>query len=101
MFANLTVVENLALAAPQSWWDAGRAARLARRSARCADELLADFNLTAHADTTASELSFGQRKLLEFAATLMSRPRLVLLDEPAAGREPACSSRRSSGTSAG
>jgi neutral amino acid transport system ATP-binding protein len=87
VFANLTVVENLALAAPQGWWDAGRA-RVSRAERVRADELLADFNLTAHADTTASELSFGQRKLLEFAATLMSRPRLVLLDEPAAGVNP-------------
>ena len=52
------------------------------------EELLADFNLTGHANTPAAELSFGQRKLLEFAATLMSSPRLVLLDEPAAGVNP-------------
>ena len=32
VFANLTVVENLVLAAPQSWWEAGRAARLAGRA---------------------------------------------------------------------
>jgi neutral amino acid transport system ATP-binding protein len=87
VFANLTVVENLALAAPQSWWEAGRA-RVSRTERERAETLLADFNLTAHADTAASELSFGQRKLLEFAATLMSRPRLVLLDEPAAGVNP-------------
>jgi neutral amino acid transport system ATP-binding protein len=87
VFANLTVVENLALAAPQSWWEAGRA-RVSRTERAHAEQLLSDFNLTAHADTTASELSFGQRKLLEFASTLMSRPRLVLLDEPAAGVNP-------------
>ena len=34
------------------------------------------------------ELSYGQRKLLEFAAVLMSGPRLVLLDEPTAGVNP-------------
>ncbi len=87
VFPNLTVVENLVLATPQSWWQAGRP-RVARAERALADELLADFNLTAHADTVATELSFGQRKLLEFAATLMSRPRLVLLDEPAAGVNP-------------
>ena len=87
VFSNLTVVENLVLAAPQSWWNAGRP-RVAAAERALADELLADFNLTAHADTAAAELSFGQRKLLEFAATLMSRPRLVLLDEPAAGVNP-------------
>jgi ABC-type branched-subunit amino acid transport system ATPase component len=87
VFANLTVVENLALAAPHGWWSAGRM-RVSRAERAYAEELLDDFNLTAHADTNASELSFGQRKLLEFAATLMSRPRLVLLDEPAAGVNP-------------
>jgi ABC-type branched-subunit amino acid transport system ATPase component len=87
VFPNLTVVENLVLATPQSWWQAGRP-RVARAERALADELLADFNLGAHADTVAAELSFGQRKLLEFAATLMSRPRLVLLDEPAAGVNP-------------
>jgi neutral amino acid transport system ATP-binding protein len=84
VFPNLTVVENLVLAAPQSWWSAGRA-RVAAAERALAEELLADFNLAVHADTVAAELSFGQRKLLEFATTLMSRPRLVLLDEPAAG----------------
>ena len=40
------------------------------------------------ADLLASELSYGQRKLLEFAAVLMSEPRLILLDEPTAGVNP-------------
>jgi ABC-type branched-subunit amino acid transport system ATPase component len=40
------------------------------------------------ADLYASELSYGQRKLLEFAAVLMSSPRLVMLDEPTAGVNP-------------
>ena len=87
VFPNLTVVENLVLAAPQSRWGTGRA-RVSPAERSQAEELLADFTLTAHADTAASELSFGQRKLLEFASTLMSRPRLVLLDEPAAGVNP-------------
>jgi len=87
VFPNLTVVENLVLAAPQRWWQAG-SVRVSRAERALADDLLGDFNLTAHAGTPAAELSFGQRKLLEFAATLMSRPRLVLLDEPAAGVNP-------------
>ena len=36
----------------------------------------------------AGELSFGQRKLLELAMTLMVRPRMLLLDEPTAGINP-------------
>ena len=46
------------------------------------------FGLADHARRKAGELSFGQRKLLEFASVLMGRPRLVLLDEPASGVNP-------------
>jgi ABC-type branched-subunit amino acid transport system ATPase component len=50
--------------------------------------LLDEFHLTGLAGTPAGELSYGQRKLLEFAAVLISEPRLVLLDEPTAGVNP-------------
>jgi ABC-type branched-subunit amino acid transport system ATPase component len=50
--------------------------------------LLEEFRMAHVADLYASELSYGQRKLLEFAAVLMSSPRLVLLDEPTAGVNP-------------
>jgi ABC-type branched-subunit amino acid transport system ATPase component len=39
-------------------------------------------------DEPAGKLSFGQQKLLEFAAVLMSEPEVVLLDEPAGGVNP-------------
>jgi ABC-type branched-subunit amino acid transport system ATPase component len=87
VFPNLTVLENLALAVPHSALNALRA-RISDAGRARGKELLDDFNLAAHANTLAAELSFGQRKLLEFAATLMGRPRLVLLDEPAAGVNP-------------
>jgi neutral amino acid transport system ATP-binding protein len=87
VFPNLTVLENLALAVPQGRLAAIRP-RISVDERALAEELLADFTLTAHTHALAAELSFGQRKLLEFAATLMSRPRLVLLDEPAAGVNP-------------
>jgi len=87
VFPNLTVLENLALAVPHGMFAAVRS-RVSGEERAHGEELLADFNLTSHANTLAAELSFGQRKLLEFAATLMGRPRLVLLDEPAAGVNP-------------
>ena len=87
VFPNLTVLENLALAVPHGVLGAVRP-RVSSAERSLGEELLADFNLTSHANTLAAELSFGQRKLLEFAATLMGRPRLVLLDEPAAGVNP-------------
>src|SRR4029077_5955850 len=40
------------------------------------------------AGARAGELSFGQRKLLEFATVLMGRPRIILLDEPTSGVNP-------------
>jgi len=87
VFPNLTVLENLALAVPHGLLGAVRV-RISKAERALGEELLVDFNLSSHADTLAAELSFGQRKLLEFAATLMGRPRLVLLDEPAAGVNP-------------
>jgi branched-chain amino acid transport system ATP-binding protein len=54
-----------------------------------ADELLGRFNLTHMRDTFAGELSGGQRKLLEMARALMAQPRLIMLDEPMAGVNPA------------
>jgi ABC-type branched-subunit amino acid transport system ATPase component len=87
VFAHLTVQENLVVAAGFSWGQLfGR--RLSRTDRERAGELLEEFRLTHVADLFASELSYGQRKLLEFAAVLMSRPKLVLLDEPTAGVNP-------------
>ena len=44
--------------------------------------MLDEFGLAAAGRGSARELSFGQRKLLEFATVLMGRPRIMLLDEP-------------------
>jgi ABC-type branched-subunit amino acid transport system ATPase component len=87
VFPELTVRQNLAVAIVQP------SRRLLRRSLGSDDlarssELLAEFGLSRAADDRAGSLSFGQRKLLEFATVLMGRPRLVLLDEPAAGVNP-------------
>jgi neutral amino acid transport system ATP-binding protein len=54
-----------------------------------ADELLARFKLDAKREDYAAGLSGGQRKLLEMARALMSEPKLVMLDEPMAGVNPA------------
>jgi ABC-type branched-subunit amino acid transport system ATPase component len=87
VFLELTVRENLVVAAGASWAALfGR--RLSQADVRRADALLEEFRLAPVADLLASELSWGQRKLLEFAAVLMSKPRLVLLDEPTAGVNP-------------
>jgi len=54
-----------------------------------AEELLKRFKLDAKRDDFAASLSGGQRKLLEMARALMAEPKLVMLDEPMAGVNPA------------
>jgi ABC-type branched-subunit amino acid transport system ATPase component len=45
--------------------------------------------LQDYADAPASQLSFGQRRLLEIVSTFISAPDVFLLDEPASGVNPA------------
>jgi branched-chain amino acid transport system ATP-binding protein len=53
-----------------------------------ADETLAFFELAPHAKKLAGGLSYGQQKLLDIAMAFMADPKLVMLDEPAAGVNP-------------
>jgi neutral amino acid transport system ATP-binding protein len=87
VFSDLTLVQNMVAALQQPWAAAFRRAVRPRERAR-ALELLEEFGLAPLADERAGELSYGQKKLLEFAAVLMAEPRLVLLDEPTAGVNP-------------
>jgi ABC-type branched-subunit amino acid transport system ATPase component len=59
-----------------------------REAARMARQILERINLWKLADVPASSLSGGQKKLLELGRALMQKPRLILLDEPAAGVAP-------------
>jgi ABC-type branched-subunit amino acid transport system ATPase component len=69
------------------WWGSlDRGVRPAERAR--ALELLEESRLASHADARAGTLSYGQKKLLEFATVLTREPRLVLLDEPTAGVNP-------------
>ena len=87
VFPEMTLVENLVVAVAIPFWSLGRRG-ISRADGLRAEELLERFGLGSHAHRKAGELSFGQRKLLEFATVLMGRPRLVLLDEPASGVNP-------------
>jgi ABC-type branched-subunit amino acid transport system ATPase component len=87
IFPELSVEENLVIAAGCSWRGL-LGARLTKTDRSRAHEMLEEFRLSGLADLPAADLSYGQRKLVEFAAVLMSRPKLVLLDEPTAGVNP-------------
>ena len=67
---------------------APRLRRLESEAVTRARDLLAVVGLADHAPTPAGHLSYGQRKLLAFAAALMPAPSLLMLDEPAAAINP-------------
>lgn len=92
VFGDLSVRENLqlaALAGRMRGLDALRPSPL-RWQAEAATQLLAEPEvlLTASLDKSAAHLPQGHRQILELALTLSPEPRLVLLDEPAAGMSP-------------
>jgi neutral amino acid transport system ATP-binding protein len=94
--SRMTVIENMRLgAAAQPGENLARALvpglwrSREREITEQAEELLARFKLDAKRDDFAGSLSGGQRKLLEMARALMSRPTMVMLDEPMAGVNPA------------
>ncbi len=92
----MSVIENMKLGATgqvgEQWWKGlfpfmwkQQEAEIEQR----ADELLARFKLDHMRDEYAGTLSGGQRKLLEMSRALMARPKMVMLDEPMAGVNPA------------
>ena len=94
--SRMPVIDNMMLAAPDQPGErlstvVFRPASWRRREAEVREqaiELLEVFNLHEKADDYAGTLSGGQRKLLELARALMTRPRLLMLDEPMAGINP-------------
>jgi branched-chain amino acid transport system ATP-binding protein len=93
----MTVLENLMLY-PQAqtgerlsriWFEWGRIREQEEALREKALQILRFVNLFPLRDAYAEELSGGQKKLLELARVLMAEPRIVLLDEPGAGVNPA------------
>ena len=96
LFRSMTVRENVTLARhmrkEQGLFDAiARTGRLRREEdaiGRDALELLKIFNLDKRADEVAVNLPYGSQRRLEIARALATKPKVLLLDEPAAGMNP-------------
>ena len=87
--ADLTVLENMVVGSPTGGIRSLLGSKILRRERDRAMELLAFVGIVGLAAVPAKSLSYGQKKLLEFASVLMPEPRLVMLDEPAGGVNPA------------
>jgi branched-chain amino acid transport system ATP-binding protein len=75
-----------------SWFDALARTRAFRGRYAAAEEraraLIESVGMTRMIDMPASVLSYGQKKLLAFAAAMMASPKIIVLDEPVAGVNP-------------
>lgn len=95
-FGKLSVLENLLVAAQDTAQENMLTAWLRRKSMNettkqrtaQADQILDTLGISQVRDLPASQLSGGQKKLLELARVLMQKPSLILLDEPFAGVNP-------------
>src|SRR5262249_46356491 len=88
LFPGLTELESRARACCERddtgwvWW---RPAASSRQQIEEARAILAHLRLDADADVETRNLPYGKQRLLEIALALATRPRVLLLDEPAAG----------------
>ncbi len=96
LFKELTVLDNVRIAMHQSVKTSVLASILrlpqyykeeAEIEARARD-LLKTVNLSEHADDLAKNLPYGKQRRLEIARALATEPKILFLDEPAAGMNP-------------
>ncbi len=99
--AQMTVIENLMLYGTRQpgealWAAVLRTAAARRREAELREhavEIARELDILQVGDSRAVDLSGGQKKLLELGRVLMAEPKLILLDEPAAGINPSLARR--------
>jgi neutral amino acid transport system ATP-binding protein len=96
VLSRLTVLENMLLASPgqtgenflKVWFQGAKIRQQEQENRLKALDILDSIGLGEKAQDYAGALSGGQRKLLEIGRALMTEPKLILLDEPAAGVNP-------------
>ncbi len=97
LFPNLSVLDNVRIAyhfhagygVRDSILRSGHFSSKERELTERAQEFLAVFNLHTRQDEIAKNLPYGEQRRLEIARALAAEPKLLLLDEPAAGMNPA------------
>jgi len=92
LFKNLTVAENLLLAIDNEdtklWKNIFGLNKITREKKGKIHKILKEFNILEIKNKTAKKLSFGQKRLVELARTVLNPHKLLMLDEPVAGVNP-------------
>lgn len=96
LFKNMTVLENVLIGLANQgkshfWSSLLRLPKFYQTEAALKEEalsLLARFQLEGEAETLAKNLSYGQQRRLEIVRALATKPKILFLDEPAAGMNP-------------
>ncbi|EGK8010339.1 ABC transporter ATP-binding protein [Campylobacter lari] len=93
LFSSMSVLENVLIGFDKSikynifeaFLHLGRFSKAEKNAKKAAYEILEQLNITHLADEKATSLSYGQQRKVEIARALATNPKLLLLDEPAAG----------------
>lgn len=96
LFSKMTVLDNVKVALhnhieyslAESFFHFGNYSKKEKEMDEKALDILKVFGLDTYADALASNLPYGKQRKLEIARALATEPKLLLLDEPAAGMNP-------------
>lgn len=89
IYGRMTCIQNMQVSAPFTGGDLKSLfTPFPKKQMERINDLLTFVGIYSKRNLLAGDLSFGQQKLLEFAMTLIAKPKLLLLDEPTAGINP-------------